>query len=441
MKTSLIDLLLIQSFNLDTLIEDYRNFFLALLPSIFVLACLVEFFDRIDTYNLVRRSIISILILSSVTMFYKSSIHASIDAANSKLNEQKQSNLLLLDFFDAKNEVSHLEGEDKAKFYKEKNILTGTISFLKYHLFDSFINDSFTTVVYFISQLCLVLIKLVYSLVYYLGYGLVGIPCLIYLFPSMGNILRGSILTFVWCLIVPHILVFILSMIGSEIERGYSGGHVIGGSVTGTTLLFLLTLFIAFTPLIGMMIVNGSGIAQAGGVIAGLGANHIMAMPMKSLNTATTMATGGKLGPKMQFAKNTSLFGTKIAKGLTKKATSNPSIKEGSKKRDSEKTGISSKSSNKVSDSNVSYNPSQLGSRKGSSHLVGGNNSQSTKFNYSSDEIRSKPSHGRVNSNKQTQRKVSNTEQNFVPKVMRPTKLKTSTVRKPKRKSSERTKR
>jgi hypothetical protein len=190
-----------------------------------------------------------------------------------------------------------------------------------------------------------------------------------------------------------------------------------------------------------MMIVNGSGIAQAGGVIAGLGANHIMAMPMKSLNTATTMATGGKLGPKMQFAKNTSLFGTKIAKGLTKKATSNPSIKEGSKKRDSEKTGISSKSSNKVSDSNVSYNPSQLGSRKGSSHLVGGNNSQSTKFNYSSDEIRSKPSHGRVNSNKQTQRKVSNTEQNFVPKVMRPTKLKTSTVRKPKRKSSERTKR
>ncbi|MBT4789941.1 MAG: hypothetical protein HON90_00090 [Halobacteriovoraceae bacterium] len=318
MSNILLDLLLIQSFSLDGLIEDYRLFFLGLLPSIFVLACIVEYFDRIDTFNLVRRTIISILILTSVTIFYKSSIFASIEIANEKLSQQKQSSLLLLDLFDLNKRVEKIEVEKKS-FYKNKNALTGTISFLKYHLFDSFINDGFTTVVYFITQMCLVLIKLVYSLVYYLGYGLIGIPCLLYLFPTMGNILRGAILSFIWCLIVPHILVFILSMIGSEIERGYIAGQVIGGSATGTVLLFLLTLFIAFTPLIAMMIVNGSGMSQVGGIIASIGANKLMSLPKNTVNTGALLATGGTLGPKMQFAKSTASFGSKLLSGSKKK--------------------------------------------------------------------------------------------------------------------------
>ena len=86
--------------------------------------------------------------------------------------------------------------EDKEKdFFKERNAFTGALAFLKYHLFDSFVNDGFTITIYFITKLCFLILKVVYSLVYYLGYGLIGIPCLIYLFPSMGNVLRGAILS------------------------------------------------------------------------------------------------------------------------------------------------------------------------------------------------------------------------------------------------------
>lgn len=306
MNSVMKDLLLIQSFNLSQLIEEYRVFFLGLLPSIFILAILVEYLDRLEPFILVKRAFISILILTSVTAFYHQSIETSMEVADEILASQKQGNILLMDMFDGINHWDKVKYEDKGKdFFKDKNKLWGTLAFLKYHLFDSFVNDGFTVVIYFISKICFLILKVVYSLVYYLGYGLIGIPCLIYLFPSMGNVLRGAILSFIWCLIVPHILVFIISMIGTEINKGYISGQIIGGSMMGTALLFILTLFIAFTPLIGAMILTGAGISSAGGIIASMGANYVMNLPKNAFNSAATVFTGGTLGPKMKLASAT----------------------------------------------------------------------------------------------------------------------------------------
>ncbi len=301
-SNTILDLLLIQSYDIDWLIEDYRLFFLSLIPSMFVFVCLVEYFDRLNWLGACRRALISILILCSVTFFYKATIYASIDAADSKLQSIKQSNILLMDMLDGGKYLDS-QSPDKSIFYKDDSIVSGTFKFLKYHLFDSFINDGFTVGVFFIAKLCYFLIKAVYSLVYYLGLGLIGIPCLLYMFPTMGNVLRGSILSFIWCLVVPHILVFIISLLGAEINRGYVTGQVIGGSVAGTVLLFIMALFIAFTPLIAMMMVNGSGMAHAGGIIASIGANYAMNLPKNITDTASKVLIGAPLGPKAQLAK------------------------------------------------------------------------------------------------------------------------------------------
>ncbi|WP_412475776.1 hypothetical protein [Halobacteriovorax sp. YZS-1-2] len=314
MTSIMRDLLLVQSFNLSTLIEEYRLFFLSLLPSVFILAVIIEYFDRLEPFTLVKRAFISILILTTVTSVYESSIASSMDTADQVLREQKQQNILLMDFFDGFKHWDNITKDKEKDFFKERNAFTGALAFLKYHLFDSFVNDGFTITIYFITKLCFVILKVVYSLVYYLGYGLIGIPCLIYLFPSMGNVLRGAILSYLWCLIIPHVLVFIISMIGTEINKGYVSGHIIGGSMMGTTLLFILTLFIAFTPLIGAMILNGSGISQAGGIIASIGANYVMNLPKNTVNNAAMMATGSPLGPKATFAKGMAKGGYQFAK-------------------------------------------------------------------------------------------------------------------------------
>ncbi|OFZ38159.1 MAG: hypothetical protein A2504_17030 [Bdellovibrionales bacterium RIFOXYD12_FULL_39_22] len=309
------DLLLIQSFNLDGLIEDYRLFFLGILPTTFMLALLVEYFDRMDAFALVKRTLVAVLILTSITSFYKVSIDYSMDAANEKLESQKQDNILLLDMFDAIEHWDKLQSDQKgAVFYKNQNALWGTLAFLKYHFFDKFVNDGFTVTVFFLSKLCFVILKVVYSIIYYLGYGLVGVPVIIYMFPTMGNVLRGGILSYLWCLVTPHVLVFILSLISGEINKGYISGQVIGGSVIGTVLLFVMTLFVAFTPIITAMILNGSGISQAGGIIATMGANYVMNLPKNITNSMASVATGGAVGPKMKLAQTASGVGFKFAK-------------------------------------------------------------------------------------------------------------------------------
>jgi len=64
-----------------------------------------------------------------------------------------------------------------------------------------------------------------------------------------------------------------------------------------------MSLFLAFTPMITAMILNGSGISQAGGIIATLGGNFVMSLPKSSFNTGAVLLTGGALGAKMKLAK------------------------------------------------------------------------------------------------------------------------------------------
>ena len=274
------DLLLIQSFDLSELMEQYRLFCLGILPGIFMLATLVEYFDQLDPFSLAKRALVAILILSCVGTVYEKSIAASMKAADETLHIQKNKNPLLADMLERRRILRQWGSHSIEK----PTTFTTMLGFFTRHLFSTAINDTFTLSVLFITQLCFVILKVVYSLVYYLGLGLIGIPCLLYLFPSMGNVLRGALMSFVWCLIVPHILVFILSLLGTEIANGYSSGKVIGGSMIGTVLLFVLALLTAFVPMIAAFILSGSGISQAGGIIGAMGANYIINLPKNVVN-------------------------------------------------------------------------------------------------------------------------------------------------------------
>ena len=97
---SIKDLLLIESFSLNGLIAEYREFFLAILPSMFILALIVEYFDRLEPFKLVKRAFISVLILTSIGSFYSQSIESSISAADEILSQQKAQNILLMDMLD-----------------------------------------------------------------------------------------------------------------------------------------------------------------------------------------------------------------------------------------------------------------------------------------------------------------------------------------------------
>ena len=115
MNNVMKSLLLIESFDLNHLVEEYREFFLAILPSVFIFAVIVEYFDRLEPFSLLRRALISIMILTCVTSFYHSSIEASLDTADEILKNQKQSNVLLMDMLDGIDHIGRIEKDKKAK--------------------------------------------------------------------------------------------------------------------------------------------------------------------------------------------------------------------------------------------------------------------------------------------------------------------------------------
>ena len=102
----------------------------------------------------------------------------------------------------------------------------------------------------------------------------------------MGKVLRGALTSWLWCLALPHVLVVVLTVLCDRIGHGYAAGEVIGGSIAGTALLFVMALMIAFVPLITTFILTGGGVSHAGGVVATMGANLVMNMPKLALTKA-----------------------------------------------------------------------------------------------------------------------------------------------------------
>ena len=138
MNNTIKDLLLIQSFDLSTMMEEYRLFFIGLLPSAFILALLFEYFSSLEPLSVVKRVIGSILILCTVESFYYQSVHASINAADEVLRQQETGNILLRDSGTIKGWVDLRFRKKKEAFYKERNLFTRLMDSLKAHLFYDF---------------------------------------------------------------------------------------------------------------------------------------------------------------------------------------------------------------------------------------------------------------------------------------------------------------
>ena len=280
------DFLLIDSIDIGDLTDRYRLFFAGLLPGVFMAALIAEHFTGMDPAGLLKRAILSVLLLSSVGTFYHQGVRASMDAADGMLRSEMAGNPLLGDMLSGNIRSSVAAPSAAGKKFFAEGYLKGTMDFLRYHLFKRPVNDLFTTTVAFVTGVCLVVLKIVYSLVYWLGLALFGLPCLIHLFPGMGKVLRGALTSWLWCLALPHVLVVVLTVLCDRIGHGYAAGEVIGGSIAGTALLFVMALMIAFVPLITTFILTGGGVSHAGGVVATMGANLVMNMPKLALTKA-----------------------------------------------------------------------------------------------------------------------------------------------------------
>ena len=294
LMNSIEDLLLINSLDAAALMEHYRLFFMGLLPFVFMVALIFEYFAQIDPEGLLKRAVISVLLLSCVGTFYHKSINASIAAADEIFKSEKARNPTLREAFT--RAVLPSEVVEKAG---KGGYFSAVVDFVKFHLITSKINVVLKAVITLIVVICFIILKVVYSLVYWLGFALFAIPCLIYLLPGMSKVLKGALISYLWCLTLPHVLVVVMSMLTRLIGHSHTSGRIIGDSVLGTALIFVMALMVAFVPVITSFILTGGGVSHAGGVIAAMGANFAMNMPKQAFNRASRyllVNAGGPMG-------------------------------------------------------------------------------------------------------------------------------------------------
>lgn len=230
-------------------ITKIANWFV--LPT-FVIALIWEYFNEFKFGEVVKKLI---LILAFIGVFYhihKEGVELSLKSSGDILREISPNNLFLRKWTEVKVKTS----EDKMS----KATGWGTIERI---LVPNF-NDLLGTAFFLLSKLLIWILKLIYSTVYHLTYVFAPLTAILYFFPITNASLKGTIISSLWCMILPFVLIAILAIVGNSFQTNANNGEVIISSMDQILWLFGVTLLIAASPIFTLGLLKGSGMAMAG---------------------------------------------------------------------------------------------------------------------------------------------------------------------------------
>jgi hypothetical protein len=156
--------------------------------------------------------------------------------------------------------------------------------------FESFItpniNDLVATAFFLISKILMWLLKLIYSTVYHFTYLFSGITAVLYLFGWTNSALKGVVQSFVWCLILPFVVVAILALVGNSFDEKANMGAIVS-HIDSLTWLFGITLLLSLSPMITYGLVKGEGMHSVGSKVGGM----VTSTALKTAAYTATAAT------------------------------------------------------------------------------------------------------------------------------------------------------
>lgn len=247
MKADLLkSLLLIEEPSVYRLYQEFLEISRYLLAPAFLLALIFEYFGEFDFLGVVKKLFIITFIMN---FFHEIHVHSSsmaLNLASETLERVSPRNIFLRKWQESK--------------FKPQNPTNGSF-------YDSFVvpnvNDLVATAFYLISKIMLWLLKLIYSTVYHFTYLFSGITSVLFLFGWTRDALRGTVQSFVWCLILPFVVVSILALVGNSFDDKANSG-VIVSQIDTLAWLFGVTLLLSMSPVISYGLVKGEGMQSVG---------------------------------------------------------------------------------------------------------------------------------------------------------------------------------
>ena len=255
----------------------------------FLIALIWEYFNEFKFGEVVKKLILILVFMGVFYPIHKEGVELSLKSSGELLREISPNNLFLKKWTEVKVKTS----EDKMS----KATGWGTIERI---LVPNF-NDLLGTVFFLLSKLLIWILKLVYSTVYHLTYVFAPLTAILYFFPITNASIKGTIISSLWCMILPFVLIAILAIVGNSFQTNANNGEVVISSMDQILWLFGVTLLIVASPILTLGLLKGSGMAMAGTATVVLMTSAATKIATALPIAFNQMKTAGRLGKNALF--------------------------------------------------------------------------------------------------------------------------------------------
>lgn len=238
------EMLLINDPSIVRLYEELTSICAIFIPSMFVLAILIEFFGEMRFGEVIKRLVIITLFLGSFYSLHTKAVELSMDVAYKTLKKVSPNNIFIKKWYEVKVETNTKEDWGWIKKFAVPNL-----------------NDLVATTLFVTCKVCIWLLQLIYSTVYHFTYVFAGFTAVLYFFKWTDKGLVGTVQSSLWCIVMPFVLVAVLAMVGNTLKSMAKDG----ASMKTIVWLFGVCMTLLITPAITWGMVKGSGIASSAG--------------------------------------------------------------------------------------------------------------------------------------------------------------------------------
>lgn len=281
-------MLLLDVPNISTLrigVENYSKVFLSVA---FVSALGWELATEMKFMGVVKNLVLALVFMGFFYQFHTKAVEVSFKASEELLKEVSPRNIFLKKW----NEV------------KVKNLDNSSGGFIDKIVVPN-LNDLLGNALFLLSKVCILILKLIYTTVYYFTFIFAPVTAVLSFIPASKGSMAGTITSSLWCILLPFVLAVFLALVGNTVQFPSENGQLAVSSMDHLIWIFGITLLMLLTPSFTYSLIKGSvaSTADAVGVkMTGVGAKALVSIPIM-YGLGQKIFGKGKKGGKDNFNK------------------------------------------------------------------------------------------------------------------------------------------
>lgn len=248
-------------------IESYSKVFLSV---VFIGALTWQFLTDMKFFEVVKNLVLALIFMGCFYEFHTKAVDLSFKASEELLREVSPKNIFLRKWTEVKVKTSD-NVNDSSKFsFIEKFVVPN-------------LNDLLGTALFLLSKVCILVLKLIYTTVYYFTFIFAPITAVLSFLPVSKHSMAGTITSSLWCILLPFVLVVFLALVGNAVQMPADNGQLAVSSMDQLIWIFGITLLMLLAPSFTYSLIKGSvaNTADAVGVkMTGVGAQALVSLPI-----------------------------------------------------------------------------------------------------------------------------------------------------------------